>query len=153
MGKKNLSIYHKVAFFLYPPAINTQENDIYKIKNFILTKMEELYFSYFSQQTPTTSDSPIAPNPHSPTKDTRITRCVTPYDFLAHDFFAVALEVAPGSLEFLLESEERYSEQLFSTHTVIADNFMCAHVCSCIVNLTKYALHLRSSLTLNLYYF
>jgi len=56
MGKKNLSIYHKVAFFLYPPAINTQENDIYKIKNFILTKMEELYFSYFSQQTPTSSD-------------------------------------------------------------------------------------------------
>jgi len=35
------------------------------------------------------------------TKDTRITRCVTPYDLLAHDFFAVALEVAPGSLEQL----------------------------------------------------
>lgn len=63
---KNLCIYHKVAFFLYPPAINIQENDTYEIKNFILTKMEELNFSYFSQQTPTTSDSPIAPSPHSP---------------------------------------------------------------------------------------
>jgi len=42
-------------------------------------------------------------------KDTRRTRCVTPYDFLAHDFFAVALEVAPGSLEFLLESERAKS--------------------------------------------
>jgi len=48
---------------------------------------------------------------------------------------------------FVREREigERYSEQLFSTYTVIADKFMCAHVCSCIVNLTKYALHLRSS--------
>jgi len=44
-------------------------------------------------------------------KDTRITRFVTPYDFLAHEFFAVALEVAPGSLKFLFESGERYSEQ------------------------------------------
>jgi len=43
------------------------------------------------------------------TKDTRITRCVTPYDFLAHDFFTVALEVAPGSLEFLLECERAES--------------------------------------------
>jgi len=43
------------------------------------------------------------------------------------------------------ESGEVYSEQFFSTDTVIADNCMCAHVCSCIVNLTKYALHLRSS--------
>jgi len=60
------------------------------------------------------------------TKDTRITRCVTPYDFLAH--FAVALEVAPGSLEFLLESGERYSEQLFSTYTVIADVPACGMV-------------------------
>jgi len=83
-------------------------------------------------------------------KDTRITRCFTPYDFFA---------VAPGATRlsriFVREREsgERYSEQLFSTHTVIADNCMCAHVCLCVVNLTKYALHLRSSLTLNLYYF
>jgi len=42
---------------------------------------------------------------HSINKDTRITRCVTLYDFLVHDFFALALEVAPGFLEFLFESE------------------------------------------------
>jgi len=50
------------------------------------------------------------------------TRCVTLYDFLAHYFFAMALEVAPGSLDFFVrerESGERYSKQLFSTHTVI----------------------------------
>jgi len=35
------------------------------------------------------------------------------------------------------ESGEVYIEQIFSTHTVTADNCMCAHVCSCIVNLTK----------------
>jgi len=35
------------------------------------------------------------------------------------------------------ESGELYSQQLSSTHTVTADNCMCAHVC--IVNLTKYA--------------
>jgi len=34
-------------------------------------------------------------------KDTRITRCVTPYDFLAHDIF----DMAPGCLEFLFETE------------------------------------------------
>jgi len=33
-------------------------------------------------------------------------------DFLAHDFFVVALEVDPGSLEFLFESGERYSSFL-----------------------------------------
>jgi len=39
------------------------------------------------------------------TKDTRIARCLTPYDFLAHEFFAMA----PGSLEFLFESERAES--------------------------------------------
>jgi len=65
---------------------------------------------------------------HSVSKDTRITRCLTPYDFLAHDLFAVALEVARIFVSER-ESGERYSEQPFSMHTVIADNCMCSHVC------------------------
>jgi len=47
------------------------------------------------------------------------------------------------------ESGELYSEQLFSTLRWQSTT----HVCSCIVNLTKYALYHRTSLTLNLYYF
>jgi len=49
------------------------------------------------------------------------TRCVTLYDFLAHYFFAMALEVVRLSRIFVREREsgERYSKQLFSTHTVI----------------------------------
>jgi len=57
---------------------------------------------------------------HPFTKYTIITRCVMLCDFFAYDFFGVTLEVAPGSLEFLIKSEngELYIEQLFSTYTV-----------------------------------
>jgi len=46
-----------------------------------------------------------------------------PYDFFAYAFFAVALEVAPGSLEFLFESERAESATANSSFLhMIADN-------------------------------
>jgi len=55
----------------------------------------------------------------SKSKDTRITRCHTPYDAVGPRLSRIFVRER--------ESEERYSEQLFSTHTLI-DNSMCAHV-------------------------
>lgn len=57
--ENNLSIWHKVAFFLYPPALNLQLEDLNEIKDFCILEIEKLSNNTAAPTSlPSNSDSP-----------------------------------------------------------------------------------------------
>nr|AAD03082.1 putative transposase [Bactrocera tryoni] len=65
----NLSIWHKVATFLYPPAINMQPNDLDDIKNFCISQIQNNAISAPTSATSAGNDS-LSPTAISPTLTT-----------------------------------------------------------------------------------
>jgi len=60
----NLSIWHKAAFFLYPPAAHLQEEDILEIKVFCISQIQvpiSYTLSLESTETPRTPETPETP--------------------------------------------------------------------------------------------
>lgn len=59
---RNLSIWHRVAFFLFPPAVNKQPNDVSDIKDFCISQITHFGDCFSGSTSPSTTfvsnDSP-----------------------------------------------------------------------------------------------